>query len=175
MESGAEVIEALQELKRASGKRVKCKPMAELSQTSKGADAITPRIELHADCYAGLRAGQSKITTALDPGDIKEALGAAGALGDDRLQERVKGFAVATSFSHRTRPCMTWFKRAVQVAICAAVTLFLSTACKDSSVFFAGPDFDSTNEMSHLHLAFWHSLVPHAHPRLMNAVGVAAD
>ena len=104
MESGAEVIDALQELTRASGKRVKCKPMAELSQMSKGADAITPRIELHADCYAGLRAGQSKITTALDPGDIKEALGAAGALGDDRLQERVKGFAVATSFSHRTRP-----------------------------------------------------------------------
>lgn len=175
MESGAEVIDALQELTRASGKRVKCKPVAELSQMSKGADAITPHIELHADCYAGLRAGQSKITTALDPGDIKEALRAPGALGDDRLQERVKGFAVATSFSHRTRPCMTWFKRALQVAICAAVTLFLSTACTHSSVFFAGPDFDSTNEMSHLHLAFWHSLVPHAHPRLMNAVGVAAD
>jgi predicted metalloprotease len=102
MESGAEVIEALQELTRASGKRVKCKPMAELSQMSKGADAITPRIELHADCYAGLRAGQSNITTALDPGNLEEALGAAGALGDDRIQERVQGFAVPNGFSHRT-------------------------------------------------------------------------
>lgn len=71
MESGAEVIDALQRLTRASGKRVKCKPMAELSQTSKGADAITPRTELRADCYAGLRAGQFIITTALDPSDIK--------------------------------------------------------------------------------------------------------
>ena len=112
MESGAEVIDALQELTRASGKRVKCKPVAELSQMSKGADAITPRIELHADCYAGLRAGQSKITTALDPGDIKEALRAASAVGDDRLQERVKGFALANSFRHRTlAQCMTWFKK----------------------------------------------------------------
>ena len=102
MESGAEVIDALQELKRVSGKSVKCKPMAELSQMSKGADAITPRIELQADCYAVLRAGQSNIATAMDPGDIKEALRAASAVGDDRLQERVKGFAVLNGFSHRT-------------------------------------------------------------------------
>ena len=103
MESGAEVIDALQELTRASGKRVKCKPMAELSQMRKGAEAITLRIELQDDCYTGLRAGQSNITTALEPGDIKEALKAASAVGDDRLQERMQGFAVPNSLSHRTR------------------------------------------------------------------------
>ena len=102
MESGAEVIDALQELTRASGKRVKCMPMAELSQMSKGAEAVTLRIELQDDCYTGLRAGQSNITTALDPGDIKEALRAASAVGDYRLQERVQGFAVPNSYSHRT-------------------------------------------------------------------------
>lgn len=112
MESGAEVIDALQELTRASGKRVKCKPMAELSQMRKGAEAITLRIELQDDCYTGLRAGQSNITTALEPGDIKEALRAASAVGDDRLQEHVQGFAVAKSFSLRTRAQrMTWFKK----------------------------------------------------------------
>lgn len=112
MESGAEVIDALQGLTRASGKRVKCKPMAELSQMSNGADAITPRIELQADCYAGLRAGQSNITTALDPGDLEEALRAASAVGDDRLQTRAQGFAVANRFSHKTSAqCITWFKK----------------------------------------------------------------
>lgn len=112
MESGAEVIDALQGLTRASGKRVKCKPMAELSQVSNGAEAITPRIELRADCCAGLRAGQSNITTALDPGDVKEALRAASTVGDDRLKERGQGFAVPNRFSHRTSAqCMTWFKK----------------------------------------------------------------
>ncbi|MCA3697847.1 neutral zinc metallopeptidase [Aquidulcibacter sp.] len=78
---------------------------------NKGADSIAVRIELQADCYAGLWAGQSNITQALEPGDIEEALGAASAVGDDRLQKRAQGFAVPDSFTHGTSAQrMTWFK-----------------------------------------------------------------
>ena len=82
---------------------------------SKGADSIAVRIELQADCYAGLWAGQSNITTALEPGDMGEALGAASAVGDDRLQKRAQGFAVPDSFTHGTSAQrMTWFKKGLQ-------------------------------------------------------------
>jgi len=79
---------------------------------SKGADSIAVRIELQADCYAGLWAGQSNITAALEPGDLEEALGAANAVGDDRLQKRAQGFAVPDSFTHgSSAQRMAWFKK----------------------------------------------------------------
>jgi uncharacterized protein len=79
---------------------------------SKGADSIAVRLELQADCYAGLWAGQSNITVALESGDIEEALGAASAVGDDRLQKRAQGFAVPDSFTHGTSAQrMAWFKK----------------------------------------------------------------
>jgi predicted metalloprotease len=82
---------------------------------SKGADSIAVRIELQADCYAGLWAGQSNITAALEPGDIEEALGAASAVGDDRLQKRAQGFAVPDSFTHGTSAQrMAWFKKGLE-------------------------------------------------------------
>lgn len=82
---------------------------------SKGADSIAVRLELQADCYAGLWAGQSNITAALESGDIEEALGAASAVGDDRLQKRAQGFAVPDSFTHGTSAQrMTWFKKGLE-------------------------------------------------------------
>lgn len=60
------------------------------------------RVELQADCYAGVWAnrsrGQSNIQ--LEPGDIEEALNAAAAIGDDRLQKQTQGTVVPESFTH---------------------------------------------------------------------------
>ncbi|MCA3691805.1 neutral zinc metallopeptidase [Aquidulcibacter sp.] len=82
---------------------------------SKGADSLAVRTELQADCYAGLWAGQSNITQALEPGDLEEALGAASAVGDDRLQKRAQGFAVPDSFTHGTSAQrMAWFKKGLE-------------------------------------------------------------
>lgn len=82
---------------------------------NKGADSIAVRIELQADCYAGIWAAQSNIAQALEPGDIEEALGAASAVGDDRLQKRVQGFAVPDSFTHGTSAQrVAWFKRGLE-------------------------------------------------------------
>lgn len=67
---------------------------------AKGADSVAVRLELQADCFAGLWAAKSTITATLEPGDLEEALGAASAVGDDRLQKRAQGYAVPDSFTH---------------------------------------------------------------------------
>lgn len=57
--------------------------------------------ELQADCLAGVWAKQTQTTkNVLEPGDIEEALGAAAAVGDDRLQQRSQGYVVPDSFTH---------------------------------------------------------------------------
>jgi predicted metalloprotease len=73
---------------------------------------LSVRLELQADCYAGLWARHAEKTAAiLEPGDIEEALGAASAVGDDRLQRRAEGQVVPDSFTHGTSgQRMRWFR-----------------------------------------------------------------
>jgi uncharacterized protein len=89
---------------------------------AKGADSIAVRVELQADCFAGLWASKSTVTATLEPGDLEEALGAASAVGDDRLQKRAQGYAVPDSFTHgsseqRARWFMIGF-RGSDVTVC---------------------------------------------------------
>jgi uncharacterized protein len=67
------------------------------------ANALQVRIELQADCYAGVwaHAAQQK-HNFLDPGDTDEALQTASAIGDDRLQKETQGYVVPDSFTHGT-------------------------------------------------------------------------
>ncbi|MCU0883025.1 MAG: neutral zinc metallopeptidase [Hyphomonadaceae bacterium] len=68
-----------------------------------GEDSIAVRIELQADCLAGIwAAGTVARDGSLEAGDIEEAIGAAEAVGDDRLQQRAQGFDVPDSFTHGT-------------------------------------------------------------------------
>jgi uncharacterized protein len=66
-------------------------------------NALQVRVELQADCYAGLwaHAAQQK-HNFLDPGDTDEALQTASAIGDDRLQKETQGYVVPDSFTHGT-------------------------------------------------------------------------
>ena len=67
------------------------------------------RLELQADCYAGIWAHH--VQRNLEPGDIEEALGAASAVGDDRLQRRAGSQVVPDSFTHGTSAQRTrWFR-----------------------------------------------------------------
>jgi uncharacterized protein len=67
------------------------------------ANAIQVRIELQADCLAGVWANRAqKKHNFLDPGDVDEALQTASAIGDDRLQKESQGYAVPDSFTHGT-------------------------------------------------------------------------
>ena len=73
------------------------------SGEDKGANSLSVRIELQADCFAGAWA-KNTIADAgnLEQGDIEEAMNAAESVGDDRLQKRAQGYAVPDSFTHGT-------------------------------------------------------------------------
>lgn len=71
----------------------------QVSQTQ--ANALSVRIELQADCLAGVWANHANEKwKILDPGDIERALATAQAIGDDRLQTAARGYAVPDSFTH---------------------------------------------------------------------------
>jgi predicted metalloprotease len=75
------------------------------------ANDLSVRLELQADCYAGVWGFYAKQRNILDPGDLEEALGAASAIGDDRLQREAQGYAVPDSFTHGSSEQRTrWFR-----------------------------------------------------------------
>ena len=73
-------------------------------------NAASVRLELQADCYAGVWAAANR--TRLDPGDVDEGLTAAHAIGDDTLQQQSQGRVVPDSFTHgSSAERMKWLKR----------------------------------------------------------------
>ena len=73
---------------------------------------LSVRLELQADFLAGVWAYHAqKMKNILDPGDLEEALGAANAIGDDRLQKQGRGYVVPDSFTHGTSAQrVRWFR-----------------------------------------------------------------
>ncbi len=70
-----------------------------VSQTQ--ANALSVRVELQADCLAGVWANHANAKwKILEPGDIEKAMATAAAIGDDRLQTAARGYAVPDSFTH---------------------------------------------------------------------------
>ena len=80
------------------------------------ANRISVRLELLADFYSGVWAHyESKMFGSLDDGDLKEAIDCAQVIGDDYLQKRAQGYAVAESFTHGTSAQrMKWLKLGFQ-------------------------------------------------------------
>ena len=78
-----------------------------------GDNGLLVRQELQADCLAGVWAQHAERRLDwLEPGDLEEALNAANAIGDDRLQQRSRGQVVPDSFTHGTSAQrVRWFKR----------------------------------------------------------------
>jgi predicted metalloprotease len=73
------------------------------------------RVELQADCFAGIWANRAGKRNLLDPGDLEEGLAAASAIGDDRLQKQAQGYVVPESFTHgSSAQRVTWFKRGME-------------------------------------------------------------
>jgi predicted metalloprotease len=79
-------------------------------------NALSVRVELQADCFAGIWAHDSQQSKDwLDPGDIESALNAATQIGDDTLQRRSQGQVVPESFTHgSSAQRVGWFKRGYQ-------------------------------------------------------------
>ena len=76
-------------------------------------NAASVRLELQADFYAGVWAHHAQaMRQVLEPGDVEEALRAASAIGDDRLQMESRGYVVPESFTHGTsEQRLRWFRR----------------------------------------------------------------
>ena len=77
------------------------------------ANALSVRLELQADCFAGVWAYHAhKARQILEAGDVEEGLNAASAIGDDRLQMQAKGYVAPDSFTHgSSAQRVRWFKR----------------------------------------------------------------
>ena len=73
---------------------------------------LSIKLELQADCYAGLWGNAMQKQHILEVGDIEQALNTVQAIGDDRLQQQNNGYVVPDSFTHGTsKQRYTWFKR----------------------------------------------------------------
>ena len=77
---------------------------------------LSVRLELQADCLAGIWAFHAnKARNILEAGDVEEALGAASAIGGDRLQKRARGFVVPDAFTHGTAEQRAhWFRAGIE-------------------------------------------------------------
>jgi uncharacterized protein len=80
------------------------------------ANAIQVRVELQADCFAGVWAHYAQSQKDfLEWGDIEEGLQAASSIGDDRLQQQSQGYVVPESFTHgSSEQRVSWFKRGIE-------------------------------------------------------------
>ncbi|HEU4459869.1 MAG TPA: neutral zinc metallopeptidase [Methylibium sp.] len=89
---------------------------ARRSGNERQANAMSVRLELQADCFAGVWGNRSQQAKQwLDQGDVEEALNAAAKIGDDTLQKRSRGVVVPESFTHgSSAQRMQWFKRGFQ-------------------------------------------------------------
>lgn len=80
--------------------------------SSAGKNQLSVKLELQADCYAGMWGHAMQQENILEVGDIDTALKTAQAIGDDRLQKQQQGYVVPDSFTHGTsQQRYNWFKR----------------------------------------------------------------
>ena len=93
------------------------------------ANQLSVRLELQADCFAGIWANHANRSRhILEEGDIEEALNAASSIGDDRLQRQAKGYVVPEAFTHgSSAQRVRWFKRGIQSGDPAQCNTFAAT------------------------------------------------
>jgi uncharacterized protein len=91
---------------------------------------LSVKLELQADCFAGIWAHNAdKVRQIVEPGDIKEALNAASQIGDDRLQQRHRGYVTPDSFTHgSSAQRVRWFQQGYQTGKVASCDSFNANA-----------------------------------------------
>jgi predicted metalloprotease len=79
------------------------------------ANSLSVRMELQADCYAGVWGHSAAQRNILEAGDVEEGLRAAAAIGDDRLQRKGQGYVSPESFTHgSSEQRVQWFRRGLE-------------------------------------------------------------
>lgn len=91
---------------------------------------ISVRVELQADCFAGVWAHHAqKVRNILEPGDLEEALRAASAIGDDVMQKQSQGYVVPDSFTHgSSQQRVRWFRTGFETGSMQACNTFEARA-----------------------------------------------
>ncbi len=89
---------------------------AKTRMSQKQGNALQVRMELQADCFAGVWANHAdRAKQILEQGDIEEGLNAASAIGDDNIQRRTQGHVVPDAFTHGTsKQRVRWFRRGLK-------------------------------------------------------------
>ena len=97
--------------------------------SEEAANRLSVRLELQADCFAGIWANKAdRERQLIQAGDIEEALGAASAIGDDRLQRQAQGQVVPESFTHGTSEQRArWFRNGFESGDVARCDTFSAT------------------------------------------------
>jgi predicted metalloprotease len=94
--------------------------MAQFDQQQQRSDgrtrnALSMRLELQADCFAGIWGASAQKRNLLDPGDIEAGLRAAAAVGDDQIQRHTQGMVVPESFTHgSSEQRVKWFRTGLE-------------------------------------------------------------
>ena len=90
------------------------------------ANALQVRVELQADCLAGVWANRAQAKWQfIEPGDVEAALQTASAIGDDRLQRQTQGYVVPDAFTHGTSAQRTrWFTTGLKSGSVASCDTF---------------------------------------------------
>ncbi len=102
----------------------------ESARSEAQANALSVRLELQADCLAGVWAKQAdEARHILESGDIEQALAAATAIGDDTLQKQARGVVVPDAFTHgSSAQRVRWFKRGIDTGDINQCNTFQSTS-----------------------------------------------
>ncbi|MEI9811220.1 MAG: neutral zinc metallopeptidase [Acidobacteriota bacterium] len=100
--------------------------MRRAQQSNPGsANQLSVRLELQADCLAGVWGHSTQERNLLDPGDVEEGLAAAAAIGDDRLQKQATGRVSPESFTHGTsQQRVEWLRRGLEQGTVEACDTF---------------------------------------------------
>jgi predicted metalloprotease len=94
-------------------------------QNPRNGNALSVRMELQADCLAGVWSHTTEQRNLLESADVDSALGAAAAVGDDRLQKQATGRVSPETFTHGTSAQRTeWFKRGLEAGTIQACNTF---------------------------------------------------
>lgn len=90
--------------------------MKQQAKGQTGENQLQVRVELQADCYAGVWAHHAhKRFNILEEGDVEEALRAASAIGDDTLQKQAQGYVVPDAFTHgSSAQRVEWFRKGIK-------------------------------------------------------------
>jgi uncharacterized protein len=100
----------------------------ELEEHPQMANAISVRVELQADCYAGIWAHSTEQRDLLEKGDVESAVNAAAAVGDDHLQKMETGRVMPDKFTHGTSAQRTyWFRQGLTTGSLTACDTFSSS------------------------------------------------